>query len=88
MNFIKRLAYLLIFTEIVCLEICLEETGDGLESSRQIIAVSSDMILMDEPFSALDLISRNSLQELVLSLHEELGTTFSFVMYNMEEAIS
>lgn len=42
---------------------------------------------MDEPFSALDPISRNSLQELVLSLHEELGTTIVFVTHNMEEAI-
>ena len=32
------------------------------------IAASPDVILMDEPFSALDPISRNSLQELVLSL--------------------
>ncbi|HBR82253.1 MAG TPA: proline/glycine betaine ABC transporter ATP-binding protein, partial [Enterococcus sp.] len=32
-------------------------------------------------------LSRNSLQELVLSLHEELGTTIVFVTHNMEEAI-
>lgn len=51
------------------------------------IAASPDVILMDEPFSALDPISRNSLQELVLSLHEELGTTIVFVTHNMEEAI-
>ena len=42
---------------------------------------------MDESFSVLDPISRNSLQEFVLSLHEELGMPFAFVTHNMEEAI-
>ena len=51
------------------------------------IAASPDVILMDEPFSALDPISRNSLQELVLSLHEELGTTIVFVTHNMEDLV-
>ncbi len=38
------------------------------------LAANPEIILMDEPFSALDPISRNSLQELVLDLHQELGT--------------
>ncbi|MGX7162760.1 ABC transporter ATP-binding protein [Enterococcus massiliensis] len=51
------------------------------------IAANPEVILMDEPFSALDPISRSSLQELVLQLHEDLGTTIVFVTHNMKEAI-
>lgn len=51
------------------------------------LAANQEVILMDEPFSALDPISRNALQELVLDLHKELGTTIIFVTHNMKEAI-
>lgn len=51
------------------------------------IASEPDIILMDEPFSALDPISRTSLQDLVLSLHEKLQTTIVFVTHNMQEAL-
>lgn len=51
------------------------------------IAANPEVILMDEPFSALDPISRNSLQELVLRIHKELGTTIVFVTHNMKEAL-
>ncbi len=51
------------------------------------IAADPEVILMDEPFSALDPISRNDLQELVLDLHAKLGTTVVFVTHNMEEAV-
>lgn len=51
------------------------------------LAASPEVILMDEPFSALDPLSRSSLQDLVLSLHQELGTTIVFVTHNMDEAI-
>jgi len=51
------------------------------------LAANPEVILMDEPFSALDPISRNALQELVLDLHKELGTTIIFVTHNMKEAI-
>ncbi len=51
------------------------------------LAANPEIILMDEPFSALDPISRNSLQELVLDLHKELGTTIIFVTHNMKEAV-
>lgn len=51
------------------------------------IAANPEVVLMDEPFSALDPISRNDLQDLVLALHEKLGTTVVFVTHNMEEAV-
>jgi osmoprotectant transport system ATP-binding protein len=51
------------------------------------LAAKPDIILMDEPFSALDPLSRRSLQDLVLQLHHELGTTILFVTHDMTEAL-
>lgn len=44
-------------------------------------------ILMDEPFSALDPLSRRQLQDLVLSLQEKLQKTIVFVTHDMQEAL-
>ncbi|MFD0704895.1 ATP-binding cassette domain-containing protein [Alloscardovia venturai] len=46
-----------------------------------------DIILMDEPFSALDPMSRVQLQELVVDLHKEFKTTVVFVTHDMTEAV-
>lgn len=51
------------------------------------LASSPDVVLMDEPFSALDPISRTSLQNLVLRLHDELKNTIIFVTHDMDEAL-
>lgn len=51
------------------------------------LAAEPDIMLMDEPFSALDPLSRTSLQDLVLTLHEKLGNTIIFVTHNMKEAL-
>jgi osmoprotectant transport system ATP-binding protein len=51
------------------------------------LASEPDIVLMDEPFSALDPISRASLQDLVLELHRKLGNTVIFVTHNMKEAM-
>lgn len=51
------------------------------------LAAEPDIMLMDEPFSALDPLSRTSLQDLVLDLHEKLGNTIVFVTHNMKEAL-
>jgi len=50
-------------------------------------ATDADIILMDEPFSALDPITRNSLQEELFSLQQELKKTIIFVTHDMEEAV-
>ena len=52
---------------------------------RAIIA-NPHILLMDEPFSALDPISRKQLQNLTLSLQKELGMTVVFVTHDIEEA--
>ena len=50
-------------------------------------ALDPDIILMDEPFSALDPITRNSLQEELVSLQEKVQKTIVFVTHDMSEAI-
>ncbi|ALB28882.1 MULTISPECIES: betaine/proline/choline family ABC transporter ATP-binding protein [Companilactobacillus] len=51
------------------------------------LAADQDIILMDEPFGALDPITRDDLQELVKHLQEELGKTIIFVTHDMDEAL-
>lgn len=51
------------------------------------LAAEPDIILMDEPFSALDPISREQLQDDIVSLQEEIHKTIVFVTHDMDEAI-
>lgn len=51
------------------------------------LAANPDIILMDEPFSALDPITRENIQDEVLKLQKELGKTIIFVTHDMDEAI-
>ncbi|WP_353989774.1 ABC transporter ATP-binding protein [Pediococcus argentinicus] len=52
------------------------------------LAADQDIILMDEPFGALDPITREALQDLVKDLQERLGKTFIFVTHDMDEALN
>lgn len=52
------------------------------------LAADQDIILMDEPFGALDPITREALQELVKSLQKEMGKTVVFVTHDMDEALN
>ncbi|CYW22194.1 ABC transporter ATP-binding protein [Streptococcus suis] len=53
---------------------------------RAIIA-NPKVLLMDEPFSALDPISKAQLQDLIKELHEEFKMTTVFVTHDMDEAV-
>lgn len=50
-------------------------------------AINPDIILMDEPFSALDPITRVQLQEELIDLQSKLKRTIVFVTHDMDEAI-
>ena len=50
-------------------------------------ATNPDIILMDEPFSALDPITRSSLQDELVSLQSKLKKTIVFVTHDMDEAV-
>lgn len=50
-------------------------------------ATDPDIILMDEPFSALDPITRIGLQDELVNLQDQLKKTIVFVTHDMDEAI-
>ncbi|KRK97310.1 glycine betaine carnitine choline abc transporter, atp-binding protein [Secundilactobacillus odoratitofui DSM 19909 = JCM 15043] len=52
------------------------------------LAADQDLILMDEPYGALDPITRESLQDLIKDLQTRLGKTVVFVTHDMDEALT
>ena len=51
------------------------------------LAYAPDVLLMDEPFGSLDALTRLELEDTLLKLWEELGTTILFITHDIEEAI-
>lgn len=66
-----------------------ELSGGEAQRVGIVRALAADplIVLMDEPFSALDPLSKRQLQQLVLTLHHDLETTFVFVTHDMQEAV-
>ncbi|SJN58925.1 Glycine betaine/L-proline transport ATP-binding protein ProV [Vibrio ruber DSM 16370] len=50
-------------------------------------AMDSDILLMDEPFSALDPLIRTQLQDELLTLQKKLNKTILFVSHDLDEAL-
>jgi NitT/TauT family transport system ATP-binding protein len=51
------------------------------------LACRPDVLLMDEPFSAVDALTRVGLQELLRGLWRELGLTVVFVTHDVDEGV-
>ena len=51
------------------------------------LALKPEIILMDEPFAALDAMTRRSLQNELLKIAEEESCTFIFITHNIQEAL-
>lgn len=56
-------------------------------SLARTLALEPGVLLMDEPFAALDAISRNSMNEETLRLWAELGQTVLFITHDIDEAV-
>lgn len=51
------------------------------------LAASPDLLLMDEPFGAVDEITREQLQDELRRIHQETGITVLFVTHDIQEAL-
>ncbi len=51
------------------------------------LAANPDILLMDEPFGAVDEITRKMLQSEIIRIHEQLGVTIVFITHNIKEAL-
>jgi NitT/TauT family transport system ATP-binding protein len=51
------------------------------------MAMKPDVLLMDEPYAALDALTRRKMQEELLQLWDDVGFTLVFVTHSIEEAV-
>ncbi|GGO81669.1 ABC transporter ATP-binding protein [Marinobacterium nitratireducens] len=51
------------------------------------LAVHPDLLLMDEPFSAVDAITRQHLQDELLGIWQKTGAAVMFITHDIEEAV-
>jgi len=51
------------------------------------LALEPKVLLMDEPFGALDAITKASLQDILLSVQQQTGATVVFITHDLDEAI-
>jgi nitrate/nitrite transport system ATP-binding protein len=51
------------------------------------LAMQPKVLLMDEPFGALDALTRAQLQDALLELHASLGMTVILVTHDVDEAV-
>lgn len=66
------------------------ELSGGMKQKTAIaraLTINPEVLLMDEPFSSLDEIIKEKLNEEVLKIREALGTTILYVTHNVEEAV-
>lgn len=67
-----------------------EELSGGQQQRIGVIralAADPDILLMDEPFSALDPLSRGKLQDELISIQQQIKKTIVFVTHDMQEAL-
>jgi nitrate/nitrite transport system ATP-binding protein len=51
------------------------------------LAMEPKVLLLDEPFGALDALTRAHLQDSVMALHQKLGNTVMMITHDVDEAV-
>jgi nitrate/nitrite transport system ATP-binding protein len=51
------------------------------------LAMEPKILLLDEPFGALDALTRTHLQDTVMALHDKLGNTVMMITHDVDEAV-
>jgi nitrate/nitrite transport system ATP-binding protein len=51
------------------------------------LAMEPKVLLLDEPFGALDALTRAHLQDSVMALHQKLGNTILMITHDVDEAV-
>lgn len=51
------------------------------------LAVDPDILLMDEPFSALDPLIKKEMQDMLLDLYQQINKTIIFITHDLDEAL-
>lgn len=54
----------------------------------KVLAIDPEIIFMDEPFGALDVFTRQMLQDYILSIWQEIRKTIIFITHDLTEAIT
>ncbi|MGE5604954.1 MAG: ABC transporter ATP-binding protein [Bacteroidota bacterium] len=71
-------------------EACIHQLSGGMKQRvalARALVLEPELLLMDEPFTALDVQTRHDMYRLLLKIREETGVTILFITHNVEEAL-
>ena len=69
------------------ISLCIATAAEQPVAIARVLANDADLALMDEPFGALDAMTRERLQDELLSIWRTTGLSIVFVTHSLEEAI-